>query len=362
MRSFLRATAIWAGLGAIGAAATVGLALFNVSARIEHFPPVSWLLHTTFEQNVRLRAPSPSEIPPDLDESGLVAIGVGHYDSACRFCHAAPGEAQTATAVSMNPTPPHISEAAGHWEPNQLHWIIDNGVKMSGMPHWPTEERSDDIWAVVAFLAQVPGMTAKDYAALREAPGEAVASALPGLAYCAGCHGTDGRAGGNPYIPRLDIQSEAYLRAALEAYRSGKRESGIMRHAATRLPESWLVGLAAHFSAQQQPSVSAATPPAEGEALATGTRSGEVPSCRACHGPWPEPRNPAFPEIAGQHEKYIVTQLRLWRDHMRGGNRHQDLMAKSARNLDDDQIKALAAYYAALPPSRTAEPPDEASR
>jgi cytochrome c553 len=359
MKGFLRTTVLWAGFAVIAAAATIGLGLYNVSARIEHYPPVAWALHTTFEQNVRLRAPSSAEVPPDLADPALAAIGAGHYDTACRFCHGAPGEVQSATALSMTPQPPHITEAARAWEPNELHWIVDNGVKMSGMPHWPTETRDDDVWMVVAFLTRVDEMSAEAYAAAPPGAGDAggaEAPELPGLGYCASCHGIDGRAGGNPHMPRLDIQSVAYLRAALHAYRSGARESGIMHHAATRVPEEWLAGLAAHYAAQRPPSAPAVAPPPAGESLASGSPDGDVPSCRACHGPWPEPRNPAFPEIAGQHEAYLITQLRLWRGHIRGGNRHQELMAKSARNLEDHQIEALAAYYAALPPALPESP------
>ncbi|WP_424932755.1 c-type cytochrome [Amaricoccus macauensis] len=357
MRCFLRTTAIWAGLAALAGAATVGFGLFNVSARIGHLPPVHWALHTTFEQNVRLRAPSEAEVPANLGDPGLAAIGAGHFDSACRFCHASPGEAQSATALSMNPAPPHVSDAAASWEPNQLHWIVDNGVKMSGMPHWPTETRDDDVWAVVAFLDAVPDMGNDDYEAMRNAAAGESIPPVPGLGYCATCHGVDGRAGGNPHMPRLDIQNEAYLLSALETYRKGTRESGIMHHAARAVDEGMLAGLAAHYASQTPVGAPAGEGSADGEALASGSDGGDVPSCKACHGPWPEPRNPAFPEIAGQHKAYFESQLRLWRDHARVGNRHAELMALSVKELDDDQIRALAAYYAALDPITQPEPP-----
>lgn len=357
MKCFLRTTAIWAGLAAIAGAATVAFGLFNVSARIGHIPPVYWALHTTFEQNVRLRAPSADEVPKTLGDPGLAAIGAGHYDSACRFCHAVPGEAQSATALSMNPAPPHISDAAVKWAPNQLHWIVDNGVKMSGMPHWPTEARDDDVWAVVAFLETVPGLSPGEYETLRNKAAGASLPPVPGLDYCATCHDVDGRARGNPHMPRLDIQSEAYLLSALEAYRAGARESGIMHHAARAVDGAMLPGLAAHFAAQDPVGAPSGEGSAEGDALASGSPGGDVPSCKACHGPWPEPRNPAFPELAGQHEEFLVSQLRLWRDHARGGSRHEELMALSVQDLDDDQIRDLAAYYAALPPADRAERP-----
>ncbi|MBE3637622.1 c-type cytochrome [Mangrovicoccus algicola] len=336
MRQVILTLAALAVLGAVAGAATIGLGLFNVSARIDHLPPVHWALHTTFEQNVRLRAPDPAAVPATLEDPGMIRLGAGHYDSACRFCHAAPGEAQSATVRAMNPVPPHITEAAAKWQPHHLHWIIDNGVKMSGMPHWPSRARDDDVWAVVAFLAQVPGMTAQDYDGLLPR----VADRPAGLAYCATCHGADGRGGGNPHVPRLDIQGAPYLEAALEAYRQGRRDSGIMHHAARAVEPALLPGLAAHFASRDPGAAPAPAPPGP-----PGTEA-----CRACHGPWPEPRNPLFPELAGQHAAYTATQLRLWRDGLRAASTPQEaLMKKAAHALEDADIDAIAAWYAALP-------------
>ena len=37
---------------------------------------------------------------------------------------------------------------------------------LTGMPHWPGGARDDEIWAVVAFIRQLPGMSAEQYADL----------------------------------------------------------------------------------------------------------------------------------------------------------------------------------------------------
>ena len=58
MRQKLLVLAALAGLGLAGAAAVVGFGLYNVSAQVGHMPGVSWVLHTTFRNSVRLRAPS----------------------------------------------------------------------------------------------------------------------------------------------------------------------------------------------------------------------------------------------------------------------------------------------------------------
>lgn len=351
MRRVLQTFGVLVLLGAVAGGSIVFLGLYNVSARAGHLPGVSWLLHTTYRNSVELRAPPASEVP-DLADEDLIALGARHFDGACRFCHSAPGFAQAATAESMMPEPPHVTDAVKRWEPRHLHWIVHEGVKMSGMPAWPAT-RSDEVWPVVAFLAAVPGMEQARYAELVAPPGDG-AEAEP-LAYCASCHGVDGRAGGNDHIPRLDIQTREYLLSSLQAYREGTRDSGIMRHAATVVGTEALPTLAEHYARQPAAPGEQGAPPADlverGRALATAaTNDPDVPACMACHGPDGGRAQPDFPVLAGQHRAYLETQLQLWRRGLRGGGPRSQLMHKAAQDLTDDNIVALAAYYTSLPP------------
>lgn len=350
MRRFLFHTAILAGIAAIGAVLVVWLGLFNVSARGGHLPGVSWMLHTTFRNSVELRAP-PAEAVPDLSDPDLAALGARHYDGACRMCHAAPGEDRTATIRAVLPVPPSIKEAVADWEPRHLFWIVKHGVKMSGMPAWPTDTRDDDVWPVVAFLARVPDMTLSEYETLVEAPG---LPARADVAYCASCHGVDGRGRGNAHVPRLDILGEAYIAATLAAYRSGARQSGIMHHAASTLDEAEDARLARFYGGAAQAPSAAPAPSnpdeelvARGRTLAMGAPSSAgVAACNACHGPWPERLSPSFPRLSGQPEVYLRQQLELWRDGKRGGTSRAHLMHEAARTLTSEDIDALAAFYA----------------
>lgn len=344
MRRVLITLAVLAGLGLAAAGGIVFLGLFNVSARSGHFPGVSWVLHTTYRNSVRLRAPA-AETVPDLEDPDLIALGARHFDTGCRVCHAAPGDQRSATIRAMLPAPPHITQAVKDWEPQHLFWIVREGVKMSGMPAWPAG-REDDVWPVVAFLTQVGSMEPEDYAALT-APADQTA-----LAVCATCHGREGRSG-NAHIPRLDIQETDYLAQSLAAYRAGDRASGIMKHAASLFDEATLQELARHYGAQQPVAADGTGLTAEaerGRALATAAgRDRDVPACGACHGPQPETRAGSFPALAGQHETYLARQLRLWRDASRGGGARAHLMRRAAAELSDDDIEALAAWYSSLP-------------
>jgi cytochrome c553 len=238
----------------------------------------------------------------------------------------------------MVPEPPPIEAAIADWNAAELHWIVYNGVKMTGMPAWPAEERPEEVWPVIAYLESLRDRdtrvaTAPDPA--RDVDG----------AYCEGCHAAP--AG---LVPRLDIQTPRYLGEQIRSYRDGWRASGIMQHAASQVPPASIADLARHLA--NLPADTASSAPADvgegGKALANLATT-DVPACHACHGPDATQLNDAFPAIAGQNRDFLATELRLWRDGVRHGS---DLMAKSAAKLSDDEIGLLADYYASLPPVR----------
>ncbi|NDV00296.1 c-type cytochrome [Pseudoroseicyclus tamaricis] len=344
MRKVLLTLAALAGLGLAGGAAVVFLGLYNVSAQSGHLPGVAWVLHTTFRNAVELRAMPPDEVP-DLFSPDLVALGARHYATACAPCHSVPGEARTATIRSMVPEPPRIEEAVAEWQPNELHWIVYNGVKMSGMPAWPAVTREEEVWPVVAYLAAIKeGLTVEEQQALT-APGEAPEGSPPGAAYCSGCHALI-----DSGVPRLDIHEAPFLLHTLSEYRDGIRQSGIMQQAASRFSPAQLEELAAFYAAMEPTGPASAPPEAGAQLAARGT--GDVPACTACHGPGASEARGDFPALAGQDEAFLVTQLRLWRSGERGGS---ELMTQAAEDLDDAEIEALAAWYAALPPAKGPE-------
>ncbi len=165
-------------------------------------------------------------------------------------------------------------------------------------------------------------------------------------------------ANGNPVMPRLDILGERYIAASLAAYRAGFRQSGVMQHAASQLSDAQIAALARRFAAQPPgPSSPASASPAPSELVSLGQElafgrpdRGDLPACRACHGPWPTERSPLFPALAGQHPDYLLAQLRLWIAGKRGGTPRAHIMHLVAEELDEAQLRALAAYYAAGAP------------
>jgi cytochrome c553 len=305
--------------------------------------------------------------PLSLAEPWLALKGAGHYETGCKPCHGAPGFPTPVVAAALLPAPPDLAHVASEWSPEELFYIVKHGLKFTGMPAWPALARDDEVRSVIAFLLELPKLDAGGYQRLIHGdpsfstasppPAQNLPEAAPPLAVtasCARCHGVRGEGRGNAAFPRLAGQSREYLINALEAYAKARRHSGIMQPFAAALsPEEWN-SLATYYAKLADPSAAsraALTPEQErGREIAErGIRGQGVPSCVDCHGPGPEPRNPAYPRLAGQYADYLVLQLELLKTQQRGGSPYVHIMHNVASRLKPEQMQAVARYYASLP-------------
>ena len=81
-------------------------------------------------------------------------------------------------------------------------------------------------------------------------------------------------------------------------------------------------------------------------ALAGDPAAGKAKSmtCAGCHGAAGISNNGMWPNLAGQKEAYLASQLRMFRD----GQRNNAMMSAMAKGLTDTDIANLSAYYASL--------------
>lgn len=65
--------------------------------------------------------------------------------------------------------------------------------------------------------------------------------------------------------------------------------------------------------------------------------------CMACHGEQGVGSDAQYPILAGQHEDYLYHTLKAYK----AGDRDNAIMAGQVSNLSDQDMRDLAAYYAA---------------
>lgn len=83
-----------------------------------------------------------------------------------------------------------------------------------------------------------------------------------------------------------------------------------------------------------------------GRMLATTKNPETGQACVDCHGASGNaPIDPSYPKLGGQYHDYIAHSLQTYRD----GDRQNALMASQAKNLSDQQIADLAAYFGSEP-------------
>jgi len=168
-------------------------------------------------------------------------------------------------------------------------------------------------------------------------------------AVCVACHNPDGNST-NPTYPKLAGQSADYLTKQLMEFKSGARVNAIMLGMVAALTPQDTEDLSAYFASQQiaRGAADPALAPV-GEALFRGGNlTSGVSACMACHGAVGA-GNPAarFPALAGQHDVYIETQLKAFRNMERNNDAGQMMRSVAAR-LTDQEIKAVSSYIQGL--------------
>jgi mono/diheme cytochrome c family protein len=138
--------------------------LYDLSAVDPHLSPVRWAIEIGKRRSIERYADGITA--PPLDDEAMLRKGAAIYAEKCTSCHDSPGSIRPLAALRMRPSPPPIAEAAERQRPGESFWVIKHGIKATGMPSWGPSLSDDDIWAVVAFIDAVPGLSAWRYHAL----------------------------------------------------------------------------------------------------------------------------------------------------------------------------------------------------
>jgi cytochrome c553/cytochrome c5 len=364
MKRWLRFCLIAGGLLALAGFLVAASGLIPLRASSGHWAITEWLLRFGMKRSTATHSVA-IKVPDDLNDHALVQKGAGYYEVGCRSCHGEPGMPLPGVAAHMLPKPPDLVPRIRESDPKKLFYVVKHGMKFTGMPAWPSPQRDDEVWAVIAFLLRYPELNAAEYRLLSGRDERRIATGSvsstsdhlhpPFVASCATCHGSDGRGRGNALIPSLAGQRGPYLRKALEAYANGRRHSGMMEPVAIALARDDVEQISDYYSRlPRATSVAIANVRDQksdilqrGEIIASeGIRSQRVPACLECHAPGGRRGKPEYPLLAGQPAAYLELQLTLFREGHRGGSDHAHLMQPIAARLKPEQIRDVAAYFA----------------
>jgi cytochrome c len=145
----------------LGAYAFIKSGIYDVGAAHPHTKLTEWMTHETMIQSVHRHAAHIG--PPPAFTPAQVVAGFCAYETHCVACHGASAVARQRWVSGQEPAPPYLIDISSRFDRAELFWIVDHGIKMTGMPAWRGTMSEEEIWNTVAFLEAMPKMNSQDY-------------------------------------------------------------------------------------------------------------------------------------------------------------------------------------------------------
>jgi mono/diheme cytochrome c family protein len=164
MKPMLKAFALLVAIGAVAGIIVVayvmstGLTAREQPGRLEEF----------VARNVRTMAIArrARSLQNPVEYSGeVIADGRAHFADHCATCHANDGSGNTTMGRGMYPRAPDMRFAPTQdLSDGELFWIIENGIRFTGMPAWGTGAKDGELatWHLVHFIRRLPKLTPEE--------------------------------------------------------------------------------------------------------------------------------------------------------------------------------------------------------
>lgn len=119
----------------------------------------------TMAKDLALPAGVKQQQNPVPASAEVLAEARAHWADHCAACHANDGSGQVPMGQGMYPQAPDMrSEKTQSKTDGELFYVIENGIRLSGMPAWGsgTAHSREDSWKLVRFIRHLPAMSPEE--------------------------------------------------------------------------------------------------------------------------------------------------------------------------------------------------------
>jgi mono/diheme cytochrome c family protein len=151
---------------AVAAMVYFAFGLFDIAAT--HPPGVLETAGAGFVRDASIRRRASREPNPVANDPTALATGLELFRADCIACHGAPGVPPETIGQGLNPPPPALDQPLTQDRPDgELVWIIQHGLRMTGMPAFGEVYGEPQVQQLAAFIKHLPQLTAAERASLQ---------------------------------------------------------------------------------------------------------------------------------------------------------------------------------------------------
>jgi mono/diheme cytochrome c family protein len=109
---------------------------------------------------------------PVVASPEVTSRAMAHFADHCASCHGNDGRGETLLGRGLYPKPPDMTRSGTQQlRDGELYYIIENGVRLTGMPGFGEEAGNDqnvESWELVHFIRHLPTITDEELAAMKK--------------------------------------------------------------------------------------------------------------------------------------------------------------------------------------------------
>jgi mono/diheme cytochrome c family protein len=122
-------------------------------------------------RDMAMPAEAKSKTNPVANSPEVMEAARAHWADHCASCHANDGSGDTVVGKNLYPPAPDMRlPATQQLTDGELFYIIQNGIRLTGMPSWGTGSSDDeeDSWKLVHFIRHLSQITLEEKKAMEK--------------------------------------------------------------------------------------------------------------------------------------------------------------------------------------------------
>jgi mono/diheme cytochrome c family protein len=149
---------------AVGLAVAAGASILHNGLSARATPTAMEAMIARNVRHLAIPANARNEHNPIAASDETLKGARAHFADHCASCHANDGSGDTMYGKGLYPKPPNLRlEDTQKLSDGELFWIIENGVRFTGMPAFGGSAHSqEDSWKLVLFIRYLPQLTMED--------------------------------------------------------------------------------------------------------------------------------------------------------------------------------------------------------